>query len=146
MACPKVDSLSWDREMENFPKGQLAGRPIKGNSTFRSSGLRSDPPLAGPICLFGLLVPAMPISACCRKFCPFPAALKVQAAAMHWGWDLIRPQLEQQALNRAGLTVATDRDGGRWILFPEGTATWNPADGQRGRMQSPHYFLIPDRS
>ena len=72
--------------------------------------------------------------------------LAAQATAVHWGWDLIRPQLEQQALNRSGLTVATDRDGGRWILFPEGTATWNPADGQRGRMQSPHYFLIPDRS
>ena len=70
----------------------------------------------------------------------------VQAAAVHWGRDLIRPQLERQALNRSGLTVATDRDGDRWILFPEGTATWNPADGQRGRMQSPHYFLIPDRS
>ena len=31
--------------------------------------------------------------------------LAAQAAAMHWSWDLIRPQLERQALNRSGLTV-----------------------------------------
>ena len=74
------------------------------------------------------------------------AVLTAQAAAMHWGRDLIRPQLERQALNRSGLTVTTGPDGSRWILFPEGTATWNPADRRRGRTSSPHYFLIPDRS
>ena len=73
--------------------------------------------------------------------------LVAQAAAVHWGWDLIRPQLEQQALNRSGLTVATDRDGGRWILFPEGTAIWNPADRTAGPDAiASRYFLIPDRS
>ena len=71
--------------------------------------------------------------------------LAVQAAAMHWGWDLIRPQLERQALNRAGLTVTVNPDGSRWILFPQGTETWNPADG-RSRTSSPLHFLIPDRS
>ena len=72
--------------------------------------------------------------------------LAVQAAAMHWGWDLIRPQLERQALNRAGLTVTVNPDGSRWILFPEGTATWDPADRRRSRTSSPLHFLIPDRS
>ena len=73
-------------------------------------------------------------------------ALAIQAAAMHWGWHLIRPQLEQQALSRSGLTMAIGPDGSRWILFPEGTATWDPADGQRSHMAEPRYLLIPDRS
>ena len=72
--------------------------------------------------------------------------LVIQAAAMHWGWHLIRPQLEQQALNRSGLTVTIGSDGSRWILFPEGTATWDPADRRRSRTSSPHYFLIPERN
>ena len=73
--------------------------------------------------------------------------LVIQAATLHWGWDLIRPQLEQQALNRSGLTVTVSSDGRRWILFPEGTATWDPADRAAGPdVIAAHYFLIPDRS
>ena len=37
---------------------------------------------------------------------------------LHRIWHLIRPQLEQQALSRSGLTVAIGLDGSRWILFP----------------------------
>ena len=65
---------------------------------------------------------------------------------MHWGWDLIRPQMVQQALNRSSLTVKTGLDGGRWIRFPEGTETWDLADRRQSRTSSPRHFLIPDRN
>ena len=58
-------------------------------------------------------------------------ALVIQAAATHWGWHQIRPQLEQQALSRAGLTIAIGPDGSGWIQFPEGMTAWHLADGQR---------------
>ena len=73
-------------------------------------------------------------------------ALAIQAPAMYWGWSLIRPLLEQQALTRSGLTIAIDSAGSRWIRFPAGSVTWDPMDREHGRSTALRYFLIPDRS
>ena len=70
--------------------------------------------------------------------------LAVQGSVL-WlaGERLIWPRLEQQALNRSGLKVATDPDGSRWIWFPEGSLIWNPEDGRR-RTASANYYLMPE--
>lgn len=75
--------------------------------------------------------------------------LLVQAAGF-WlaGGRLIWPQLEIQALNRTGLSVQAASDGGRWIMFPAGTAFFDdgiPESSMR-RTVSELRFLIPDGS
>lgn len=67
--------------------------------------------------------------------------LMIQGSAL---W-LIRPQLQELALNRMGLTVVAGADGRRWISIPEGTLiTRDYADNQLHRTTARHYYLISE--
>ena len=68
--------------------------------------------------------------------------LTVQGSALWTAGDrLIWPQLEIQALNRAGLGVRTGPDGSRWILFPEGSVT--SVRGLQERTETAMFILMP---
>ena len=68
--------------------------------------------------------------------------LAVQGPALWTAGDrLIWPQLEIQALNRAGLGVQTAPDGSRWILFPKGSVT--SVSGLQERTETAMFILTP---
>ncbi|MCY3878371.1 MAG: hypothetical protein OXF74_04230, partial [Rhodobacteraceae bacterium] len=72
--------------------------------------------------------------------------LMIQGSAL-WltGERFIRPQLQELALNRTGLTVVAGADGRRWISIPEGTLiTRDYADNQLHRTTARHYYLISE--
>ena len=71
--------------------------------------------------------------------------LLVQAAGFWLAGDrLIWPQLQIQALNRAGLSVQAAPDGRRWALVPKGHEVQLPAlpPGRRAGIQEQAMFIL----
>lgn len=75
------------------------------------------------------------------------ASILILAAAFWALPNLMWPQLENEALARTGLFIATDTAGERWILFPEGSTISYPDRPQgavRAQALEPMYIRIPE--